>query len=75
MTWYAALFFNFVSALTAVLGFFVGVGIGTNSEEANSWILALAAGIFLYIALVDLVSSKDLKPSVVETILTFPPLN
>ena len=56
MTWYAALFFNFISALTAIIGFFVGVGIGTASEEANAWILAAAAGVFLYIALVDLVS-------------------
>ena len=51
-----ALLFNFVSALAAVVGFFVGVAIGTNTEEANNWILAIAAGVFLYIALVDLVS-------------------
>ncbi len=57
MTWYVALLFNFFSALTAVVGFFVGVAISTTSEDANGWILALAAGIFLYIALVDLVSS------------------
>ena len=56
MKWYVALSFNFVSALTAIVGFFVGVAISTQSSEANSWILALAAGVFLYIALVDLVS-------------------
>ena len=39
-----------------MLGFFVGVAVGTASSEANSWILAAAAGVFLYIALVDLVS-------------------
>ena len=39
-----------------MVGFFVGVAIGTASSEANSWILAAAAGVFLYIALVDLVS-------------------
>ena len=55
MTWYAALTFNFISALTAVVGFFVGVAISNVSEEANSWILAIAAGVFLYISLVDLV--------------------
>ena len=58
LSWYVALFFNFLSALTAVLGFFVGAAIGTESEEANGWILAAAAGFFIYIALVDLVSSK-----------------
>ena len=60
MSWYAALGFNFVSALTAVIGFFVGVAIGVASEEANGWILALAAGVFLYISLVDLVRDVDL---------------
>ncbi|XP_064396790.1 zinc transporter ZIP6-like isoform X1 [Halichondria panicea] len=54
MTWYVALLFNLFSALTAVVGFFVGVAISTTSEDANGWILAVAAGIFLYIALVDL---------------------
>ena len=56
LSWYTALFFNFVSSLTAVVGFFVGVAVGTASTDANSWILAAAAGVFLYIALVDLVS-------------------
>ena len=60
MTWYVALIFNFISALTAIVGFFVGVAIGTNSESANSWILAIAAGVFLYVALVDLVSGCGL---------------
>ncbi len=55
MKWYAALFLNFVSALTAVAGFFVGVAVGTESEEAQNWILAVTAGQFLYIAFVDLV--------------------
>ena len=56
MSWYSALLFNFFSALVAVLGFFIGVAAGTHSEEANDWILAIAAGFFIYIALVDLVS-------------------
>ena len=56
MTWYAALVFNLLSSLGAIIGFFVGVSIGTGSETADSWILAIVAGQFLYIALVDLVS-------------------
>ena len=56
MSWYKALFLNFASALTAILGFFIGVAIGTDSEESNEWLLAVIAGQFLYIALVDLVS-------------------
>ena len=56
LSWYTALLFNFVSSLTAVVGFFIGVAVGTASSDANGWILAAAAGVFLYIALVDLVS-------------------
>ena len=56
LSWYTALLFNFMSSLTAVVGFFVGVAVGTTSTEASDWILAAAAGVFLYIALVDLVS-------------------
>ena len=56
MRWYTALLFNFLSALTAIVGFFVGVTVGTDSQEAQSWILAVTAGQFLYIAFVDLVS-------------------
>lgn len=53
--WGTALFFNFLSSLTAILGFFVGVAISSNSEEASSYILAMTAGLFLYISLTDLV--------------------
>ena len=56
MKWHIAAFYNLVSALTAVIGMFIGVAIGNISEEATSWIFALAAGIFLYVALVDMVS-------------------
>ena len=56
MAWYVAISINFISALAAVVGFFVGVAIGTNSSGANFWILGITAGVFLYLALVDLVS-------------------
>ncbi|CAF0758629.1 unnamed protein product [Adineta ricciae] len=48
-----ALLFNFFSACTAFLGFFVGVGLSEN-ETARIWIFSVTAGIFTYIALVDL---------------------
>ena len=67
LSWYVALLFNFISSLTAILGLFVGVAIGTTSEEANSWIFAATAGIFLYIALVDLVRGHHMqKPELVQ---------
>ena len=56
MHWLTALIFNFLSSLTAIAGFFIGVSIGTNSTAAKEWLLAIAAGSFLYIALADLVS-------------------
>lgn len=55
MRWYKALFFNFLSSLTALAGFYIGVSVGSLSQVANGWILAVAAGTFLYISLVDLV--------------------
>ncbi len=55
MRWYVALLFNFLSSLTSLAGFYIAVSIGGVSQEANSWMLAVAAGTFLYISLVDLV--------------------
>ena len=51
-----ALLINFMLATTSVVGFIVGVAVGTESRVSTQWILALAVGLFLYIALVDLVS-------------------
>ena len=70
LSWYTALLFNFISALTAIIGFFVGVAIGTESEEVNGWVLAFAAGLFIYIALVDLVRGL---PIAVWLYISFPP--
>ena len=55
MSWYKALFLNFLSALTSLVGFFIGVAIGTESEKSNAWLLVVIAGQFLYIALAVLV--------------------
>ena len=55
-SWYMALLINFMLATTSVVGFIVGVAVGTESRVSTQWILALAVGLFLYIALVDLVS-------------------
>lgn len=57
MKWYTAFLLNFLHGLTAILGFFVGAAIGTNSETAVDWILTATLGIFLYISLVDLLPS------------------
>jgi hypothetical protein len=49
-----ALLFNFISACTAMAGFFIGASIAEN-EGARTWIFVITAGTFTYIALVDLV--------------------
>ena len=52
-----ALAFNFLSSLLAMVGLYVGLVISTH-EETRIWIVAITAGMFLYIALVDLVRFK-----------------
>ena len=50
-----ALGINFLAACCAFIGLYVGLSVGQN-EEARQWMLALVAGMFLYISLVDVVS-------------------
>ncbi len=49
-----ALFFNFLSALFAVVGAMVALAIGTAGESVILWSLPIAAGGFVYIATADL---------------------
>ncbi|XP_077978983.1 metal cation symporter ZIP14-like [Glandiceps talaboti] len=48
-----ALLFNFLSACMCYLGLVVGIFLGEYTD-ASTWIFALTCGIFLYIALVDM---------------------
>nr|XP_002734971.1 PREDICTED: zinc transporter ZIP12-like [Saccoglossus kowalevskii] len=48
-----ALLCNSLSAMCAFIGLYIGLSIGAD-ESARQWIFAITAGIFLYIALVDL---------------------
>lgn len=49
-----ALLANFLSACTCFLGLVVGILIG-EIDNANQWIFAFTAGVFIYIALVNMV--------------------
>lgn len=58
-----ALLFNFLSALTAVIGAIIILILGKGSENITSWIIPITAGGFIYIALSDLVPElhKEVK--------------
>ena len=56
MTMKQAVGFNFLSACTCYVGFVAGEIIG-ETTSGTSWVLLLTAGMFLYIALVDMVSA------------------
>ncbi|XP_074059139.1 zinc transporter ZIP4 [Macrotis lagotis] len=60
-----ALLLNIVSSLTAFIGLYVALGIGSN-ETSEIWILSVAIGLFLYVALCDMLPSmmnvKDKRP-------------
>lgn len=48
-----ALIFNFLSSLTAFIGLYIGVSVSTDNT-VRQWIFAVTAGLFLYIALADM---------------------
>ncbi|PVD37340.1 hypothetical protein C0Q70_04339 [Pomacea canaliculata] len=62
-----ALLWNFFSSLTAFIGLFVGLSVAT-SEEVQTWIFAITAGMFLYISLVDLGKGVGRRPCVADSL-------
>lgn len=62
-----ALFLNFLSALLAVLGVLIALAFKGSSEVFPVWVLPIAAGGFIYIALSDLIpelhKTKEVKNS------------
>lgn len=68
-----ALLFNFSSALLSIAGALVGIWFGNISEESIGYLLALAAGGFLYIAIADLIPEikheSNLKKSILQVIV------
>ncbi|KAM5280684.1 zinc transporter ZIP4 [Ctenodactylus gundi] len=60
-----ALLLNLASALTAFIGLYVALAVGVG-EDSEAWILAVAIGLFLYVALCDMLptmlSARDPRP-------------
>lgn len=67
----SALVFNFLSALFAILGAMVAVFIGSVTEEAVPFILAFAAGGFIYIAGSDLLPEMHKIKSIKKSLIQF----
>ncbi|XP_054169350.1 zinc transporter ZIP12-like [Oppia nitens] len=70
-----AAFINFVSALTAFIGLYIGIMLGTDSRSQN-WVLATCAGIFLYVALTNMLpelkqKSKTNRPYLMIAVKNF----
>lgn len=65
-----ALFLNFISALTAILGVAIALIFGNIAETFTQWVLPIAAGGFIYIAVADLIpelhKTKEVKYSVLQ---------
>ena len=57
LSYKAAMGFNFLSACSCYLGLVIGLLLGYTTS-AVKWIYAVAGGMFVYIALVDMVSAS-----------------
>nr|XP_020466707.1 zinc transporter ZIP10 [Monopterus albus] len=54
MTVKQAIVYNLLSALMAYVGMLIGTAVGQYTHSLTSWIFAITAGMFLYVALVDM---------------------
>jgi len=64
-----ALLFNFLSALTAIIGTLIAVWAGARFAGALPVLLALTAGVFIYIATVDLIPELHKELNIKKSLL------
>lgn len=55
MTVKQAIVYNLLSAMVAYIGVLIGTAVGQYANNITLWIFAITAGMFLYVALVDMV--------------------
>lgn len=63
LTFRQAVTYNVASAIISYFGLVLGVIIG-DIHSAHSWVLALTAGMFLYVSLVDMVSDMNVRQEI-----------
>lgn len=56
-----AIFYNILSSILSFFGMCMGIMFG-DTPETSKWVFAVAAGLFIYIALVDMVSNPCYTP-------------
>ena len=66
-----ALFWNFASSITAVIGAIVGYFLISNFDNVVAVLLPFAAGGFIYIAMSDLVPELHKEPKISKSLLKF----
>jgi len=66
-----ALFFNFLSAITAILGAVVGVFLFSLADVFSDFLVPFAAGGFIYIFASDLIPELHKEPKLVKSLLSF----
>ncbi|XP_007888365.1 zinc transporter ZIP10 isoform X2 [Callorhinchus milii] len=58
-----AIVYNVLSALLAYVGVVIGIAVGQYTHNLTQWIFAITAGMFLYVALVDMLPEMLHSPS------------
>src|SRR3989338_4431986 len=66
-----AIFLNFLSALAAILGTIIALGISGVSEVLTVWLVPFAAGGFIYIAMSDLIPELHKTKNVWHSVFQF----
>lgn len=66
-----ALFLNFISALMALAGTVIALVVGNATEELAFWLVTIAAGGFIYIAMSDLIPEMHKTRHVPHSVLQF----